>query len=226
VHFHLGQNTGYPNKFLFPQSLQANAKILTWLCLEHILWRTAHFLHFRFSQQCCGRCNYFGMWQCSLRCFEASRPSVQQWSNLEDEGATVLWNAHTMTPMTQHHIHKTWILTFQFTNHQYWYHQLYIITYCQKVNHTRKKSQKLNWNLKQFIPEEVKQLAVHDSNADTKCYEVYTYIIILQWCRADGTCSLQLPTCHSSDINSTEFDFSVSQNCKTPAQVMTNLIWI
>jgi hypothetical protein len=43
---------------------------------------------------------------------EASRSSVQQWSNLEDEGATVLWNAHTMTPMTQHHIDKTWILTF------------------------------------------------------------------------------------------------------------------
>jgi hypothetical protein len=39
--------------------------------------------------------------------------------NIDGEGATVLWNAHTMTPVTQHHIHKTWILTFQFTIHQY-----------------------------------------------------------------------------------------------------------
>jgi hypothetical protein len=47
--------------------------------------------------------------------------------------------SYTMTPLTQHHIHKTWILTYQFTIHQYWYHQLYMTTYCQKVNHTRKK---------------------------------------------------------------------------------------
>jgi hypothetical protein len=60
--------------------------------------------------------------------------------NLDGAGATVLWNACTMTPLTQHHIQKTWILTFQFTIHQYLYHQLHIITYCQKVNHTRKNS--------------------------------------------------------------------------------------
>jgi len=60
----------------------------------------------------------------------------------------------------------------------------------------QKNFQKLNRNHKQFIPEEVKQLAV--CNVDTQCYEVCIYIyIILQWCVADGTCSLQLPTRHT-----------------------------
>jgi len=158
----------------------------------------------------------------------AQRPTLL---NLDGEGATVLWNAPTMTPLTPHHIHKTWTLTFQSTIHQYWYHQLHIITYCQKVNCTRKKFQKLTWNLKEFIPKQVKQLAVCASMQCRQYYEVcmYIYLIILQWCGADGSCSLQLAPAHMSqfrNMNSTETDFSVSQNCKTFAQVMTNLIWI
>lgn len=83
----------------------------TWLCLEHVLWRTAHFWHSRFSQQCCGRYKYFVMWLqfVMLWSITVQHPTLL---NLDGEGTTVLWNAHTMTPLTQQHIHKNWILTF------------------------------------------------------------------------------------------------------------------
>ena len=174
VCFYLGQNTGYPNKFLFPQSLQANAKIthliMPWACplkkctfltfqiLTAVPWKMQVFCYVTLQ---------YAVWSITVQ-----RPTLL---NLDGEGTTVLWNARTMTPLTQHHIHKTWILTFQFTIQQYWYHHLYIMTYCQKVNQTRKKFQKLNWYLKEFIPKQVKQLAVHNN---MQCRNVMRYIYI------------------------------------------------
>ena len=94
-----------------------------------------------------------------------------------------------------------------------------------------KKFQKLNWNPWRGLNN---WQYVTGCNAHTQCYEVYIYIyiyllfahIILQWCGADRTCKLQLPTSQLRNMNSRDDNFSRSQNCNTFAQGITNLIWI